>query len=305
MIIINNWKMDASRCTLTHQGTGETLRLGEFHFLLLEVLITHPDTVLSREFLIAEVWKNRVVGSNSLPTAIHALRLALGDDAKQKDIIKTIPKKGYFIDSEFITYPQDENDSAVAKNNSEQPESVEVDSEMDALSPSYAVSVPASNKKPGAFRARNLILYTASILAIMLAAILWHSFSDSVSGNKTVNNDADPQIKYFDFPEIKNITFGYLHRKETDAAGVLTIKNKVYPIAQSLSKLMTQHDATMKIYAYPSISKLSVDFTITNSCDHTWQVVLTIDNWQHDAKKLNDYIYHHAERTLNEMPKCE
>nr|WP_159464251.1 winged helix-turn-helix domain-containing protein [Scandinavium goeteborgense] len=305
MIIINNWKMDASRCTLTHQGTGETLRLGEFHFLLLEVLITHPDTVLSREFLIAEVWKNRVVGSNSLPTAIHALRLALGDDAKQKDIIKTIPKKGYFIDSEFITYPQDENNSAVDENNSEEPESVEVDSEMDALSPSYAVTVPSSNKKPGALRARNLILFTASILAIVLGAILWHSFSDSAPANKTVNSEAGPEIKYIHFPDIKNLTYGYLHRKETDAAGALTIKNEAYPIAQRLSKLMTQNDASMRIYAYPSISKLSLDFTITNRCHHTWQVVLTIENWQHDAKKLNDYIYHHAERTLNEMPKCE
>ncbi|MCS2158077.1 winged helix-turn-helix domain-containing protein [Scandinavium sp. H11S7] len=305
MIIINNWKMDASRCTLTHQGTGETLRLGEFHFLLLEVLITHPDTVLSREFLIAEVWKNRVVGSNSLPTAIHALRLALGDDAKQKDIIKTIPKMGYFIASEFISYPQDESTVAVGENNIEQPESAEVASAMDATSPSYAVAAPFQDKKPGVRRVRSLILLTAGILALLLSAIVWNSHSDSPAVVQTANRNAGPKIKYFNFPDIKNITFGYLHRKETDTAGALTIKNKIYPLARHLNNLMMQNDASMKIYGYPSINNLNLDFTITNRCHHTWQVVLTIDNWQHDTKKLNDYIYHHAERTLNEMPKCE
>lgn len=93
-IIINNWRMDPSLNALIHCETGETRRLGEYHFILLETLAKNADAVLSRSYLCAEVWKNRIVGGNSLPTAIHALRVAIDDDGKQQNIIKTIPKKG-------------------------------------------------------------------------------------------------------------------------------------------------------------------------------------------------------------------
>lgn len=67
--------------------------------------------VLSRSYLCAEVWKNRIVGGNSLPTAIHALRVAIDDDGKQQNIIKTIPKKGYLCNKEYVSLP----DSSPAK----------------------------------------------------------------------------------------------------------------------------------------------------------------------------------------------
>lgn len=82
-IIINNWRMDPSLNALIHCETGETRRLGEYHFILLETLAKNADVVLSRSYLCAEVWKNRIVGGNSLPTAIHALRVAIDDDGKQ------------------------------------------------------------------------------------------------------------------------------------------------------------------------------------------------------------------------------
>ncbi len=68
-IIINNWRMDPSLNALIHCETGETHRLGEYHFILLETLAKNADVVLSRSYLCAEVWKNRIVGGNSLPTA--------------------------------------------------------------------------------------------------------------------------------------------------------------------------------------------------------------------------------------------
>ncbi|MCN8321832.1 CadC family transcriptional regulator, partial [Escherichia coli] len=40
---------------------------------------------------------------NSLPTAIHALRVAIDDDGKQQNIIKTIPKKGYLCNKEYVS----------------------------------------------------------------------------------------------------------------------------------------------------------------------------------------------------------
>lgn len=106
-IIVNNWQLSPSLNAVIHCESGEERRLGEFHYLLLELLIAHADDVLSRDYLMTKVWKNRVVGSNSLPTAIHALRLALGDDGKQQEIIKTIPKKGYLLSKEYLVLRED------------------------------------------------------------------------------------------------------------------------------------------------------------------------------------------------------
>lgn len=69
-------------------------RLGEYQLKLLDILTQHAGEILSREELTNMVWERRVIGNNSLPNAIHALRAALEDDGKQQRIIKTIPKKG-------------------------------------------------------------------------------------------------------------------------------------------------------------------------------------------------------------------
>lgn len=102
-IVVNNWRMDSSLNALIHCETGEIRRLGEYHFILLETLAKNADVVLSRSFLMTAVWKNRIVGGNSLPTAVHALRVAIDDDGKQQEIIKTIPKKGYLFNKLYLT----------------------------------------------------------------------------------------------------------------------------------------------------------------------------------------------------------
>lgn len=91
-IIINNWRMDPSLNALIHCETGETRRLGEYHFILLETLAKNADVVLSRSYLCAEVWKNRIVGGNSLPTAIHALLSMMM--ANNRTLLKQFRRKG-------------------------------------------------------------------------------------------------------------------------------------------------------------------------------------------------------------------
>ena len=110
-IVVNNWRMDSSLNALIHCETGEIRRLGEYHFILLETLAKNADVVLSRSFLMTAVWKNRIVGGNSLPTAVHALRVAIDDDGKQQEIIKTIPKKGYLFNKNYLTEIIDPNEN--------------------------------------------------------------------------------------------------------------------------------------------------------------------------------------------------
>lgn len=98
-MLINNWQLNTAMSSLTNIKTGETRRLGEYQMKLLLALIEAPDTVLSRSYLTNKAWCNRVVGSNSLPVAINAIRQAIEDNG---EIIKTIPKHGYILDSSYI-----------------------------------------------------------------------------------------------------------------------------------------------------------------------------------------------------------
>ncbi|MRS15546.1 hypothetical protein GJV06_11685 [Enterobacteriaceae bacterium RIT691] len=300
MIIINDWKMDASQCTLTHQGTGETLRLGEFHSLLLEVFISYPDTVLSREFLIAEVWKNRVVGSNSLPTAIHALRLALGDDSKQKEIIKTIPKKGYFLNGEFISYYDNEPHSS-SENTVSAPESAPENSHELTI-PSGSNTLPSLLKRK--FYSKFILIPAAFLLLIMSIAAWKMSDKPSVPDRVDVIND-NTELNYLDMPDSPHVKIGYMFEQGTDIGGTAILNENAHPLALRLEQLMADNDASINVYVYPTMNKIVLDSTLTNGCHHTWQVIFRIDHWQRGSDTLDNYIYQHVERTLHEMPTCD
>ena len=76
---------------------SECVRLEPRAASILEYLSEHRGEVVSREALIAHVWGARQVSANSLPTAIHAIRRALGDDAKHPRYLETFSKGGYRI----------------------------------------------------------------------------------------------------------------------------------------------------------------------------------------------------------------
>lgn len=99
--IVNHWSIDMTSGFITHQITQEQKRLGEYQLKLVSALLEHTGEVLSRQQLTQRVWQHRVIGNNSLPNAIHTLRVALGDKNKQQRIIQTIPKMGYRIDPCF------------------------------------------------------------------------------------------------------------------------------------------------------------------------------------------------------------
>ena len=99
--VINNWLIDCTTDSLIHQETKEVKRLGEFQFKLLLILSEHAGTILSKDRLNSQVWEKRVIGQNSLPNAIHALRAALEDSGKDQKIIITVPRKGYLLEKAY------------------------------------------------------------------------------------------------------------------------------------------------------------------------------------------------------------
>ncbi len=64
-------------------------------FDLLTFLIRNCDRVVSKDDLISEVWKGRIVSDSTLNSSINAVRQAIGDSGETQRFIRTIPRKGF------------------------------------------------------------------------------------------------------------------------------------------------------------------------------------------------------------------
>ncbi len=75
---------------------GARIRLQEQPVRVLQELIAHAGSVVTREQLIALLWPKGVVDfDTSLNTVIRKLRSALGDVAETPRYIETLPRRGY------------------------------------------------------------------------------------------------------------------------------------------------------------------------------------------------------------------
>lgn len=63
-------------------------------FDLLHFLIRNRDRVVSKDDLVANVWKGRIVSDSALTSRIAAARKALGDNAGRQAMIRTVARQG-------------------------------------------------------------------------------------------------------------------------------------------------------------------------------------------------------------------
>ena len=83
----------------------EILQLEPMVVELLAYFCRHTDQIISREQLIDQVWRGRLITDNAVTKVINKLRKNLKDDPRKPRFIATFPKKGYkFIAcvSEFV-----------------------------------------------------------------------------------------------------------------------------------------------------------------------------------------------------------
>lgn len=90
---INQYVLDVKNYQLTLQGEVVPLEPQVFDLLLL--LVENRDRVVSRDEMLAHVWKGRLVSDNSINNNIKSARKALGDDGHRQQVIKTIHSRGY------------------------------------------------------------------------------------------------------------------------------------------------------------------------------------------------------------------
>jgi Tol biopolymer transport system component/DNA-binding winged helix-turn-helix (wHTH) protein len=146
---------------------GEPVMLSQKAFHLLAVLVENHDRVMTKDELIAAVWRDAFVSEDSLSQLIFMLRRALGDDPGAPRFIATSHRRGYrFIAQVTDVVPGAEGTSpppaviapAVAP-------AVAAASLIAASSPSASVAAPAAR-----LRWRSLMLPAAIVLT---AAATW------------------------------------------------------------------------------------------------------------------------------------
>ena len=74
---------------------GHTIKLEPRAMQVLICLALHPGEVISVNELLDAVWKDVVVGHDSVYTAVATLRRALGDDPKNPTYIANVARRGY------------------------------------------------------------------------------------------------------------------------------------------------------------------------------------------------------------------
>jgi TolB-like protein/cytochrome c-type biogenesis protein CcmH/NrfG len=84
--------LDAQRRELRRNGA--VLPVEPQIFDLLHYLLRNRDRVVSRDELIAAVWKGRIVSDSTLSSRISTVRTAIGDDGKQQRLVKTFSRRG-------------------------------------------------------------------------------------------------------------------------------------------------------------------------------------------------------------------
>ncbi|HAT8014134.1 transcriptional regulator [Citrobacter rodentium] len=313
-IVVNNWRMDSSLNALIHCETGETRRLGEYHFILLETLAKNADSVLSRSYLMAEVWKNRIVGGNSLPTAIHALRVAIDDDGKQQEIIKTIPKKGYLFNKDYLTieYSSEAAEHVVLSENKNKenltttdftaaeataPWPLTADEAADQQLPSTAVVPPPAEPS----RRRNTLFIGAGIavIALFLLSLIYYFQAPTTP----VSPDS-PRLVKETFDHADNMEIYHLYTSTTNKKSTSLLAQHISPAIARINELLKARNAKLTLYYKFALNKFTLDMVLDNQCDSKWQLALNFENWQNKDNETNTVMYQEVEKMLNEMPEC-
>ena len=94
----NGVTVDPDRGVVTKDG-GE-IKLSALEFRLLMAFLNHRGKLMTREKLLEDIWDiaGDFVNDNTLTVYIKRLRVKLGDDPQDPQIIKTVRGLGYRMD---------------------------------------------------------------------------------------------------------------------------------------------------------------------------------------------------------------
>lgn len=194
---VDDWHVDPSLGRITYKQ--KVIKLEPKVMKVLVCLAQEMGDVITREKLESTVWAGRVVGYDSLATAIIKLRKAFDDDSKNPQFIETVPKRGYrLIASVSLTHNSNNEfvrkEQATAKNSEAESESTENNS--------FTSSTQQQNR-PMFWIATASFMFVMLIIAIVYIANNHNRIVAPENGKLSVavlpfkNIGNDPQQDYF------------------------------------------------------------------------------------------------------------
>src|SRR5688572_27891304 len=91
--VLGEWNVIPARNVISRQD--QQVRVEPRIMDVLVYLAERAGQPVSKDELTQRVWKRDYVSDDIVSVSIHALRKALGDDARQPRYIETIPRRGY------------------------------------------------------------------------------------------------------------------------------------------------------------------------------------------------------------------
>src|SRR6185312_11764526 len=92
LYFFNDFALDTDRREL--RSRGNLIAVEPQVFDLLIYLIDNREHVVSKDDMIATVWKGRIVSDSTLDSRINAARKAIGDSGEKQELIRTVARKG-------------------------------------------------------------------------------------------------------------------------------------------------------------------------------------------------------------------
>ena len=103
------FRLDAPAGVLTRDSVP--VALSARAFAVLELLVRREGGIVTRNEILAEVWRGVTVEENNLTVQISALRRALGEMPGQGPVIITVPNQGYRIAGTVTQVPPQTDDA--------------------------------------------------------------------------------------------------------------------------------------------------------------------------------------------------
>ena len=162
-------EVDTSRGCLRKNHQEQHLRQKTFQVLVY--LLEQRDRLVTKDELIARVWKDTAVTDNVLVQCVMDIRTALDDDSRNPRFVRTIPKVGY----RFIGPVEVRSPDGLVNLETEETTSVELEYEEeipDSLPAAPALPATDSHQKllPAATPPRSLARRLAPFLTIALVS---------------------------------------------------------------------------------------------------------------------------------------
>ena len=108
----NNFSLDVDRREL--RGAAGVVHVEPQVFDLLLHFAQNSKRVISKDELIENIWKGRVVSDAALNSRINSARRALGDTGERQAIIRTIQRRGFLFAADVATASSDQSPAPAA-----------------------------------------------------------------------------------------------------------------------------------------------------------------------------------------------